>query len=331
MINNKMYFTSLVITFILTVVITKKLIPVLTRKKIGQTILEIGPNWHKGKEGTPTMGGIAFLFAAIVSVLLTLPIFNSEIDKREILTIINIFVYGLLNCLVGVIDDISKIKKSKNEGLTPKAKLAFQGILAVLFLISMKLTVGLSTAVEIPFTDLQIDLGIFYYVISFFLLCGTVNAVNLTDGIDGLASTCVLTVGVFLSFVGFLKSESNAAVFFGAILIGSTLGFLIFNLHPAKIFMGDTGSLFLGSIVVGTAFIFNNPLIVVLYGFIFMIEAVSDILQVLYFKLTKGKRLFKMAPLHHHLEKSGYSEMKIVAIFGIINAMFCVIAFLGLE
>ncbi len=331
MINIEIFISSLILTLVLTVILTRKIIPVLAKKKIGQKILDIGPNWHKRKEGTPTMGGIAFLVSSLISTLLTLIVFNAKFEKREILLIINVFSYALLNCLVGIIDDVAKIKKSKNEGLTPKGKLAFQGILAVIFLVSLKLTVGLTTVIAIPFTNFQIDFGFFYYVLSFLLLCGTVNAVNLTDGIDGLASTCVLTVGVFLSFAGVLKSDSNALIFFGAVLIGSTLGFLAFNLHPAKIFMGDTGSLFLGSIVVGTAFIIGNPLLVVIYGFVFMLEAASDILQVLYFKLTKGKRLFKMAPLHHHLEKSGYSEMKIVAIFGLINTIFCIVAFLGME
>ena len=163
------------------------------------------------------------------------------------------------------------------------------------------------------------------------LLCGTVNAVNLTDGIDGLASTCVLTVGAFFTFVGVLKLENIALIFLGSLLMGATLGFLVFNLHPAKIFMGDTGSLFFGAIVVGASFIIGNPLLVVVYGFVFMIEAASDIIQVVYFKLTKGKRLFKMAPLHHHFEKSGFSEMKIVALFGITNVIFCIAAFWGFR
>ena len=331
MINAKIYLTALIITFALTVIITKKIIPILTSKRIGQKILDIGPNWHKGKEGTPTMGGIAFLIASIITTVFVLIVFNKDLMRREILTIVNIFVFALLNCMVGIIDDVAKIRKSKNEGLTPIGKLIFQGIIAILFLVFMKLTVGLSTVIEIPFTKYQVDLGILYYLISFLLLCGTVNAVNLTDGLDGLASTCVLTVGAFLTVAGILKLENNAMSFFGAILIGSTLGFLIYNLHPAKIFMGDTGSLYLGSIVVGTSFITDNPLLVVIYGFIFMLEALSDILQVLYFKLTKGKRLFKMAPFHHHLEKSGFSEMKIVAIFGLVNVIFCIVAFLGMD
>lgn len=330
MINIKMFLITAALTFILTVVFTKKIIPILKMKKLGQKILNIGPNWHKGKEGTPTMGGVAFVSASIIAIIVTIIAFKTEISKREIQAIIVVFLYGLLNCLVGIIDDIAKIKKAKNEGLTPIGKLVFQAILAVLFLITLKSTVGLSTIIKIPFSNIQIDFGTFFYIFAFLLLCGTVNAVNLTDGLDGLASTCVLTVGMFLSFTGIIKLESSSISIIGAILIGSTLGFLVFNLHPAKIFMGDTGSLFFGGLVVGASFIVGNPLIVVFYGFIFMCEALSDILQVSYFKITKGKRLLKMAPLHHHLEKCGYSEIKIVSVFSIINAIFCIIAYFGL-
>lgn len=325
----KIYLVVLILTFICTVLLTKILIPLLTRNKIGQKILDIGPIWHKGKEGTPTMGGVAFVIASIISFTAIILIFGRTIEKGELFCIINVFAYGLLNSLVGLIDDIAKLKRSKNQGLTPIGKLFLQSICAVLFLISMSITVGASTSLKIPFTSIELELGFVYYIFSFFILCGVVNAVNLTDGIDGLASTCVLTVGMFFTAVGIRVEESISLSFFGAILIGGTAGFLIYNLHPAKIFMGDTGSLFWGAIVVGASFIFDNPFLVVIYGFIFICEALSDILQVLYFKLSKGKRLLKMAPLHHHLEKSGFSEMKIVSLFGVINAIFCALAFIG--
>ncbi len=327
---SKIYLIALILTFICTVLLTKMIIPLLTRKKIGQKILDIGPSWHKGKEGTPTMGGIAFVIASIISFTVVMLVFGRSIEKRELFCTINVFVYGVLNCLVGLIDDIAKLKKSKNEGLTPVGKLLLQSICSILFLIAMSVTVGVSTTIKIPFTDIELEIGFFYYILSFLILCGVVNAVNLTDGIDGLASICVLTVAMLFSFVGLAKENSTSLSFFGAVLIGATLGFLIYNLHPAKIFMGDTGSLFLGAIVVGASFILENPILVIIYGFIFICEAISDILQVVYFKITKGKRLFKMAPLHHHLEKCGFSEMKVVSIFGIINAIFCIIAFLGM-
>ena len=330
MINEKVFLVSLIITFGLTVILTKKLIPLLLSKKIGQKILDIGPRWHKNKEGTPTMGGIGFIIAIVVAFVTVCAIFGRKIEKTELLTIINIFLFAILNCFIGLIDDIAKLKKEKNQGLTPKGKLLLQSVAAIVFLVLMRATTSLSTVLKIPFTSVELDIGFFYYVFAFLLLCGVTNAVNLTDGIDGLASTCILSVGVFLTFVGIVALENTAVSFFAAILIGAALGFLVFNFHPAKVFMGDTGSLFFGAIAVSTSFAFNNPLLVFLYGFVFIFEAISVILQVIYFKLTKGKRLFKMAPFHHHLEKCGLSEIKVVSILGIVNSIFCIIAYFGI-
>lgn len=329
MVNQRIFVFTLLAVFFVTVFATKKLIPVLLNKKIGQKILEIGPQWHKNKNGTPTMGGVGFVIAISIAFLLSLIIFGSEIEKRDIYAIINVYFYGILNAIIGMIDDLAKIRKKENEGLTPKGKLLLQSIAAVLFLVLMSQTGALTTEIKIPFTTVTIEMGFAYYVLAFLLLCGVTNAVNLTDGLDGLASTCVLTVGALLSFVGLLSIENVAFSFFGGALLGATVGFLIFNFHPAKIFMGDTGSLFLGAVVVAVSFINNNPLIVLLYGFVFICEAISVILQVGYFKLTKGKRLFKMAPLHHHFEKCGFGEVKVVAIFGLVSAIFCMVAYFG--
>ncbi len=325
--NTKIFFVTLLISFFITLFATKKLIPILERMKIGQKILEIGPSWHKDKNGTPTMGGVSFVLATVISFLVFFLFFQA--DKREIHIIINVLTYALLNSCTGAIDDIAKIRKHKNEGLTPMGKLLFQSAASIIFLIMMKKTVGLSTTITLPFAEFEFELGVFYYVFAFLLLCGMTNAVNLTDGIDGLASTCIITVGVFLSIVSITKYESIALDFFGAIMIGTAFAFLFFNLHPAKIFMGDTGSLFYGAMVVSVSFVLNSPLLVLLYGFVFLCEALSVILQVGYFKLTKGKRLLKMAPLHHHFERCGYSEMKIVTIFGILSAVFCAVAYMG--
>ena len=329
--NIKVFFITISITFLTTLLATKRLIPILAKRRIGQKILEIGPSWHKGKNGTPTMGGVSFILASLISFFFVMVIFGQKIDNRELYSITNILVYGLLNALIGAIDDIAKIRKNKNEGLTPKGKLILQSLASVVFLILMKYTVGMTTKLNIPYFDVSIELGFSYYIFAFLLLCGITNAVNLTDGIDGLASTCVLTVGMFFYLVSATKAESVSLGFFGALLLGTSLAFLIFNLHPAKIFMGDTGSLFFGGIIVGTSFIFNSPLLVLLFGISFVLEALSVILQVMYFKLTKGKRLFKMAPLHHHLEKSGYSEMRVVSVFGIVNIVFCLIAYFGVK
>ncbi len=324
------FLTSFLITLALTVVILIKLIPYLKSKKIGQKILEIGPRWHKNKEGTPTMGGISFIIASLFAVVATIIIFYENFENKDLILLVNIFSFAILNALIGLIDDVAKMRKSKNEGLTPKVKFLFQSIAAILFLISLSVTYGINTSLYIPFVGLTVDLGIFYYLLAYLLLCGIVNSVNLTDGLDGLASSVALTVGLFISFVAFSVINSTTATVIGAILLGSTIGFLIFNLYPARIFMGDTGSLFLGAIVVSISFVINNPLLVLVYGFVFVIEALSDILQVGYFKLSHGKRIFKMAPLHHHFEKSGFSEMKIVTIFTLVNLAFCIIAYFGL-
>lgn len=331
MINLYIFLVCFFVTISSTVLILLKLIPYLKSVKIGQKILDIGPNWHKSKEGTPTMCGISFVVAGIFGVLAVFIAFYEKIQTREFILILNIYVYGILNALIGVIDDIAKIKKAKNEGLTPKVKFLFQSFAAVLFLISLKYTVGISTTLYIPYFNYNLELGFFYYLISYFVLCGIVNSVNLTDGIDGLASSVSLTVGLFLFFVSFTKLESIPLLVISAVIIGGTIGFLFFNLHPAKAFMGDTGSLFIGAIIASSAFVLNSPLLVLVYGFVFVIEAFSDILQVIYFKISHGKRIFKMAPLHHHFEKSGYSEMKIVMLFSFANAVFCILAYFGLE
>ncbi len=328
--NLYIFLICFFITVSLTVVILLKLIPYLKSIKIGQKILDIGPNWHKSKEGTPTMCGISFVFAGLVGVLAIIAILFNKIPTKDIILIMNVYIYGILNGAIGIIDDLAKIRKAKNEGLTPKTKFLFQSIAAILFLISFKFSVGISTSLYIPYLNINIELGFLYYVIAYLVLCGMVNSVNLTDGIDGLASSVALTVGLFLFYIAFTKAENTPLLIISAILLGSTIGFLFFNLHPAKAFMGDTGSLFLGAIIASSAFILNSPLLVLIYGFVFLVEAISDILQVAYFKLSHGKRIFKMAPLHHHFEKSGFSEMKIVVIFSIVNAFFCILAYFGL-
>lgn len=324
------FFTLIfLLTLVNTIVILRFLIPLLRSQNVGQKILEIGPRWHKGKEGTPTMGGIAFIIASTLSFFLFLILSFNRIETKYFLASINIFVYALLNAMIGIIDDFAKLKKKKNEGLRPFTKFLFQAVAAILFLISLKLSVGINTSIVLPFIGFSLELGFFYYIIAFLLLCGVVNSVNLTDGIDGLASSVSFTVGVFFSVLAISLYNDIVIGFFGAIIIGSTLGFLVYNFYPAKIFMGDTGSLFLGGLIVSASFLIENPLLVLIYGFVFILEAISVILQVLFFKVTKGKRLFKMAPIHHHLEKSGLSEVKIVFLLTFINAIFCVIAFLG--
>ena len=325
-----MFLIISVVIMLITALGLKFLIPILASKKMGQKILEIGPRWHKNKEGTPTMGGISFIFATIIGFALFLIFFSENVEIKQMICALNIIIYAILNGMIGIIDDLAKLRRAKNEGLTPMAKFAFQAIVAILFLISMRFTIGIDTTLYLPFIDKSIELGAFYYALSFLALCGVVNSVNLTDGIDGLASSIALSVGVLFAIVSFLKIDDPTITFFSAVLVGSALGFLIYNFYPARVFMGDTGSLFLGALVVSMSFLIDNVLLVLVYGFVFVGEAFSVIIQVGYFKITKGKRLFKMAPFHHHLEKCGFSEIQIVIMLTLINALFCSVAYFGM-
>ncbi len=323
----------MVLTFVLTVCILRPLIPFLKSKKMGQKILEIGPRWHKNKEGTPMMGGLAFIAASVAVLFASLIFMALTSEMTTLLPAALVVGYGVLNALIGFIDDSAKLRKKQNEGLTARQKYLLQLAAAALFLILLHLTDVISTELYIPFVGVSWDLGVFYYIIALLLLTGVVNSVNLTDGIDGLSSSVTLVVGIFFTAAAFLSGNvenSNAVALIGALLIGGTLGFLVYNFYPARIFMGDTGSLFLGGMVVGCAFIAGNPLIIVICGIIYICEAASVILQVGYFKLTHGKRLFKMAPIHHHFEKCGWNEIRIVAVFSAVTAVFCAAAWFGL-
>jgi phospho-N-acetylmuramoyl-pentapeptide-transferase len=329
-----LYITALVLTFGLTAVISHKLIPVLKSKKMGQKILEIGPRWHKSKEGTPTMGGIAFIVATVIVAVLACIAAALWGDIKTVLPFVYVLLYGVLNGLIGVVDDSAKLRKKQNEGLTARQKYLLQLGAAALFLILMSLTGIINTTLYIPFIGVTWDLGFFYYVIALLLLTGMVNSVNLTDGIDGLASGITLVVGIFFSVVAFFAIQAApfapALSLIGATLIGGTLGFLVYNFYPARVFMGDTGSLYLGGMVVGAAFLLGNPLIVVVCGIVYICETASVMLQVAYFKMTHGKRLFRMAPIHHHFEQCGWSEVKIVSVFTAVTALACLAAWFGL-
>ena len=323
------FLTALVLTFLLTAVIARILIPKLKSMKLGQQILDIGPRWHKSKEGTPTMGGISFIIASlIVFILLCVMAYLTDnfagFEKAVI-----VLLMAALNGAVGVVDDLTKFKNHRNEGLTASQKYLLQLICAGAFLAALKLTGNLSTELYIPYVGVKLELGIFYYILSILLITGIVNAVNLTDGIDGLASSVTLAVGAFYAVASFTLGLLPEAVLSG-IMMGACLGFLVYNFYPAKVFMGDTGSLFLGGMVVGTAYALGNPLIVIIIGIVYICETVSVIMQVTYFKLTHGKRIFKMTPIHHHFEKCGWSELKIVGVFSLVTVIAGVIAYFGL-
>lgn len=328
---NLMYVVSLLATFGITVLVSRRLIPILKSRKMGQTILEIGPRWHKSKEGTPTMGGLAFI-AASVTVGVLASVYLAFTDGiRTTLPFMFTLAFGVICGLIGCIDDAAKLRKKQNEGLTAPQKYLLQLIAAALYLLGMTLVCGVDTSLYIPFFDVELELGAFYYVIALLLLTGVNNAVNLTDGIDGLCSSVTLVVGLFFTAVGYmngLAEPDGELLLLGAVMIGSCAGFLVYNFYPARVFMGDTGSLFLGGLVVGGSFMLGKPLLVIVFGLVYIIETASVILQVGYFKLTHGKRLFKMAPIHHHFEKCGWSEIKIVVVASVVTVVMSIVSLL---
>ena len=308
----------LILSLGITLAIEWQMIPFL-KKRAAQPIYEGGPNWHMKKSGTPTMGGIGFLIAISISLLVAC-IFLRE-NKTAVASLLITTVFALLNSVIGIIDDLTKLRRRENAGLKPYEKIIFQLIVAVLFLMARKFFLGDETILEFSFV--KIELGLLYYPLAILIILGTVNCANLTDGIDGLASSVALTIGVMFSFLG---GRDVGITPICAALSGGCLGFLFYNRHPAKIFMGDTGSLFLGSIACALAFASGNPTIILFLGIVYAIEGLSVILQVAYFKLTK-KRLFKMAPLHHHLEKCGLSENQICVIAVSVTVLMSIIGF----
>jgi phospho-N-acetylmuramoyl-pentapeptide-transferase len=315
--------------FLLTWLILRKLIPVLKSRKIGQKIYDIGPRWHKGKEGTPIMGGLGFIIAAAVGLAVVTGVYAYLGRARELLGVWLTFTLALLNGLIGFFDDYTKLIKKQNQGFLAWQKLVLQILVAVAYLWAMSACGFIDTALEIPYFDIELELGIFYYFFAVLFIAGMVNSVNLTDGIDGLCSSVTAVIGAFFTVVAFTALKPELAIL-PATVIGGTVGFLMYNFYPAKIFMGDTGSLYLGGAAVGMAFLADEPLIILVAGIIYLIEVLSVILQVGYFKLTHGKRIFKMAPIHHHFEKCGWSEVKVVGVFTLITAIACVLAYFGL-
>ncbi|MBE6733988.1 MAG: phospho-N-acetylmuramoyl-pentapeptide-transferase [Ruminococcaceae bacterium] len=319
------------VAFVVSTLLGKVLIPYLHKLKFGQTILEIGPDWHKKKQGTPTMGGIMFIAGIILS---TVALFTARVLLSGNVPTIeqyNIFI-GLIMALcygvIGFIDDYIKVVKKRNLGLTAPQKLVMQFAVAILYLLALRYIGGDAglTSTVIPFVG-TVELGWFYYVIASVVIVGIVNATNLTDGIDGLdgsitffAAICMLLISSMLSSIG--------GVIESAALAGGCLGFLVWNFHPAKVFMGDTGSLFLGGMVCSILFALDVPVLVLLIGIMYLTEMFSVMLQVCYFKLTHGKRLFKMSPIHHHYELCGWSEVKIVCVFSLITFVAGAIAVL---
>lgn len=313
----KMIFSTIV-SFLISVILGPIVIPWLTKLKFGQSVRSDGPKTHLKKAGTPTMGGIIIIISLLIA-----DIVFSKWDRYMALLIMITLGYGV----IGFLDDYIKVRYKRSLGLTARQKLLGQFALAVLFAYFSKNIVG--TDVIIPFLKREIDLGYFYIPFIMFVVVGTVNSVNLTDGLDGLASGVSFMVTAFFTLIGFFMSNTSLTVF-GAAITGALLGFLKFNRYPAEVFMGDTGSLAIGGAVAALATMTKLPVILVVVGIVYVAEALSVIMQVVSFRLT-GKRIFKMSPLHHHFELSGWSETKVVFLFWIVTLLAVFVSFYGIS
>ena len=317
-----------VVAFAGTAVLGKFMIPWLHKLKFGQTILDIGPSWHKNKQGTPTMGGITFIISICLACILGL-VMNAGADNFLALSgetqtkLWAGLIMALLFGLIGFADDYIKVVKKRNLGLTIVQKTVVQVLVCAGYLVSLYLSMGKDPYMVLPFLG-NVRLGIWFWVLGVCVLYGAINAVNFTDGIDGLCSSVTVTCALGFIVVAVLNKVFGMGILASA-LIGGCAGFLVWNRHPAKVFMGDTGSMFLGGMVVALAYAIDAPWILLFLGLIYVVEALSDVLQIGYFKLTHGKRIFKMAPIHHHFEMSGWSENKIVTVFSVVNLIGCAI------
>jgi len=315
------------VSFVITLLLGRVVIPALRAMKAGQSIREIGPSWHNTKAGTPTMGGIMFMTAALICVLAGgwTALMAGTYEHLMVLG------FSLVFGTIGFVDDFVKVKKKRNLGLTAKQKLVLQLAAALAYLALLRWNGNLTSVLFIPFAGVSLPVNwIVYLVFAVFVIVGCVNSVNLTDGIDGLASGVTLPVMVFFTVAAWAKGSQTLALF-PAALIGGLIGFLCYNFHPAKVFMGDTGSLFLGGAVCGMAFALDMPLILILVGLVYIVETLSVMMQVLYFKATHGKRIFRMTPIHHHFEMGGWSEVKIFFVFSGVTVVMCLLAWIGIR
>lgn len=305
------------------------MIPWLRKLKFGQTILDIGPKWHKSKQGTPTMGGLMFVLgtaAALIVTVVTDKIMGGDIvasgsmiASEQYTKLWSGLIMALCFGLIGFADDYIKVVMHRNLGLTIRQKTVAQLLIALGYMTSMSMGMGGSPYMFIPFAGM-VHMGLFYWIFGIVIIYATVNAVNFTDGIDGLCSGMTVTTSAAIGAVAAMKGLFGFSMAASA-LAGACVGFFLWNRNPAKVFMGDTGSMFLGGMLVALAYSVNCPLILLPAGIVFVIEGASDVLQIVYYRVSGGKRIFKMAPIHHHLEMCGWSEKKIVSVFGIINVL----------
>ncbi len=300
------------------------LLPILRALKAGQSIREVGPTWHNNKAGTPMMGGLMFILAAIVCLII------SAFTMKDY-TVFYVLVLSLCFGAVGFLDDFFKLKFKRNLGLTSAQKAMLQMAVSALYLYLLYKQGVMTCQLHIPFTQISVAVHPLVYIFfAMFVMVGCVNAVNLTDGIDGLCGSVTIPVMIFFTVAAIAKEKMDVALL-PASLAGGLIAYLFYNWHPAKVFMGDTGSLFLGGAVCALAFALDMPLILVVVGLVYIIETLSVILQVAFFKVTKGKRIFKMAPIHHHFEMCGWKEEKIVFVFSGVSVLMCILALIGIS
>lgn len=313
-----------VISCALTGLLGYLLLPVLHALKAGASIREIGPTWHNNKTGTPIMGGLMFIFSALLCLL-------GNLGSMEDYSAFYVLLLAMCFGLIGFLDDFTKIRFKRNLGLTSIQKAMLQMAVSAVFLYAMYKTGNMASVLYIPFFNVRFHIHPLVYIFfAMFVMVGCVNAVNLTDGVDGLSSSVTIPVMVFFAAASVSAGRFDLALL-PASLVGGLAAYLCYNWHPAKVFMGDTGSLFLGGVVCAMAFALDMPLILILVGFVYIVETLSVILQVSYFKLTHGKRLFKMAPIHHHFEMCGWKEERIVLTFTAVSAVMCIIAWFGIP
>lgn len=308
------------IALVLSLVLGMFVIPALRRLKFGQEIREEGPAWHAAKSGTPTMGGVIFIISIVAALVITLAWSSGSLMDIGLILLMSL-VFGA----IGFVDDFIKVVKKRNLGLTAAQKFGLQFLAALVFATVVALFGSAGTVIEIPFSQTEVDLGWLYIPFVIFVMLATVNSVNLTDGLDGLATTVTMVVALFYLLVS-LRVDNNAVALFAAVLLGALAGFLFYNWKPAKVFMGDTGSLFLGGAVCGMAVMLKQPITLLIVGFVYVMETLSVIMQVTSYKMT-GKRIFKMSPIHHHFEMCGWGEVKIVCVFSLVTLILCAVMY----
>lgn len=308
------------LSFVIAVLIGPKVIEILRKLKAGQTEREEGLESHQKKTGTPTMGGVIFLLPVVV-----IGIFYGASHKEVIPVLILTIGFGI----IGFIDDYIKVVRKQNLGLRAWQKILGQLVVTILFSVYVETFTDISLAMKVPFTSIVLDFGIFNIPILFFIALGTANGTNFTDGVDGLCASVTAVVAAFFAVAGMHYGATGAEVMSSA-MVGALLGYLVYNVYPGKVMMGDTGSLAIGGFVTGIAYVMQMPIFIVIVGFIYAFEVISVILQVSYFKITHGKRIFRMAPIHHHFEKGGWSETRVVNVFTTVTILLCLIAYAGL-